>query len=313
MPYLLALVLCLLSWSSQAATTLEEAIEVFHQGRFSEAKTALKPLEEHAEAHYYLARIAINDDLDQAEEHIERAIELAPDEARYHSLCGQIMADQASDAFFSALGYAKASKRCFQRAAELAPDDPLAQIGLIQFFAQAPGIAGGDEDEAMAMIASLADQYPGHAASQRISLMDDDERDAAMAAALQAHPNNAVLLFQQGLRQQRKGDHTAAIASFEQIIQNQPDSGAPYHNALYQLARSALLSGEQQQRGIETMQQYLALPRVPGRLAENYWAHLRLAQLLLAEGLEEQARAHLSLAQLSEDSQLREAMREAGL
>ena len=63
------------------------------------------------------AQTSLSSDIDDAEEKIEEALELAPKRADVHFLCGQVMGIQASQSIFSALSYASKSLDCFKQAA----------------------------------------------------------------------------------------------------------------------------------------------------------------------------------------------------
>ena len=102
------------------------------------------------------AQTLLGSDIDDAEEKIEEALELAPQRADVHFLCGQVMGIQASQSIFSALSYAGKSLDCFKQAATLEPQNTDYKFGLMMFYLGAPGIAGGDTELAWQLVNDIA-------------------------------------------------------------------------------------------------------------------------------------------------------------
>ena len=87
-----------------------------------------------------------------------------------------------TSSIFSKLGYAKAVRSAFARAAELDPKQIEARMGLIQFHLQAPGLAGGDEDLVPALVQQIAaiDIGAGYRAQAIVKQINDDSAGAQM-------------------------------------------------------------------------------------------------------------------------------------
>ena len=68
------------------------------------------------------------------------------------------LAQQAS--LFSAGGLAKDGRDLLKKAVELSPDEPKVVLDLIGFYVQAPSIAGGDKDAAVALVPTLQAKDP---------------------------------------------------------------------------------------------------------------------------------------------------------
>ncbi len=88
----------------------------------------------------------LNENLDDASDAIEQAIEESPTQADLYKLAGDIYASRAQSAsIFSAPGLAKKSLKSYKRAVKLAPDNTRYRKSLMQYYLMAPGIVGGDK------------------------------------------------------------------------------------------------------------------------------------------------------------------------
>lgn len=130
-------------------------IKLIEQRKFAEAKLffekAIAVNQKNAEAHYQLARVFLfQRSLDDAEDEIDKALELNNTDARFHFLRGQILGVTASHANIFKQGIlAPKIKNEFLRAAELDPSMVEAHIGLYNYYLMAPGIMGGSEEKAL--------------------------------------------------------------------------------------------------------------------------------------------------------------------
>ena len=87
-----------------------------------------------------------------------------------------------TSSIFSKLGYAKAVRKAFERAAELDPKQIEARMGLIQFHLQAPGLAGGDENLVPGLVQQITavDVGAGYRAQAIVKQIGDDPAGAQM-------------------------------------------------------------------------------------------------------------------------------------
>ncbi|MEO6064860.1 MAG: hypothetical protein ABIP49_03630 [Lysobacterales bacterium] len=100
-------------------------------------------------------------DIDRAVELAETATQAAPRDADAWFVQGQILCSQAqSGSKLKALGRARHCRDAFVQAVALDPLSFDANVGLMQFFLQAPGIAGGDDDKGNAVIAATRVRAP---------------------------------------------------------------------------------------------------------------------------------------------------------
>lgn len=87
-----------------------------------------------------------------AQQMAERALRERPDEARWHYVLGEALANQTNAVSpVRLIGHARRTRAAYERAAALAPDDPVVLEGMAHFRSQAPRLFGGDRGEAVAL------------------------------------------------------------------------------------------------------------------------------------------------------------------
>jgi tetratricopeptide (TPR) repeat protein len=257
---LLPLLICTLIG---AQTSTADARALFEERRYPEAEAAfaariaIRP--DDAEAHFYLGRLALaRQQIAESLPHLERAVELAPNQAEYQFQLGAASMQQAGrlGLSFKALGRVKKGRIALEQAVALEPRNVSYRQAILEFYAQAPGIAGGGIDKAYA---------------QAEALRPLDARAATLAfAGLQAREKNYV----------------EAISLVEALLQGSPND----FQALYFIGRTAAEHGVALDRGIAALQTCLTLtppPRSVGHASVNY----RLGQALTKSGSASAARA----------------------
>jgi tetratricopeptide (TPR) repeat protein len=267
------------------------------------------------------AKSLLGVDTQAAEAAIERALELAPDDAEVQFHCGRIMGARAEEAFFRALGYASRSLACLQRAVELRPTHVPYRRGLMAYYLGAPGIAGGDESLAWAEVETISTMDPRAGALAALSFHRETENETAYATLLSASrarfPEVAELHLRDGLLLQERKDYDGAHAAFVQasaLLETSNDDGGRMHalNALYQIGRNAVFSGDHTLDGVAAMQRFIEQPLPAEGVPPKEWGYLRLAQLLHRSGQPEQARRYADLARTLDDRQLHRELRKLG-
>jgi tetratricopeptide (TPR) repeat protein len=198
--------------------------------------------------------------LDLALEKAEAQVAANPKSAEaqyyYGAACGQT-ASNAS--MFTALGHAKRAKKAFEQAALLDPKSLDARFGLISYHLQAPGIAGGDKDEAKRLVAEVARISPtaGHRA-QAMIYMQDENKPAALKeyqAALALDPADADSV------QQLAGEYINAkqFALAEKIVAAGLAKAPASAKIRYQAGKLAATSGVNLAAGLAHLDAVLAL------------------------------------------------------
>jgi predicted Zn-dependent protease len=135
---------------------------------------------------------------------LEPRVKAHPDDPRVLGLCGGMCLLRAGElgAGFRALRLARRGRDLMERAVLLAPDDISYREGLVDFYRQAPGLAGGDMDKARDHADAIARIDPVRGAAWKASILIEEknfpEALAACDAALAARPDDYVALFTLG-------------------------------------------------------------------------------------------------------------------
>lgn len=137
-----------------AQSNLAKAISHFEGGKYEDAKDILEDLldedDKNSEVHFFLGKTNLRlKDYSEASDNFEDAIEIEENNAEYHFWLGQAYAgDAQNSSFISAAFIAPKIKDEFARAVEIDPTHIGAYTGLANFHLNAPGIVGGDLEEA---------------------------------------------------------------------------------------------------------------------------------------------------------------------
>ena len=118
-------------------------------------------------------------DLDSAISLAEQAVAADPANAIYHSQLGEMYGNKAGKvSMFSAMKFAHKIRDEGEKALQSDPKQPDAYELLIQYYLQAPGIAGGDKNKAYQMLDKLFTFDACRANSIRAELAAKDKKDA---------------------------------------------------------------------------------------------------------------------------------------
>jgi tetratricopeptide (TPR) repeat protein len=191
-----------------------------HQSRFLLGKLLGGPLREY----------------DEAEEQLEKAVELAPDSAEYHFSLGNLYGFQAQNAsIFSKLSYAGKVKDEFRRASELRPRNIRYRLALMSYYLRAPGIAGGSNDKAREQAAEIAkiDPYEGQMATAEVEAAagNDENAEQAYRRAIAMRPDEWRAYHRLGYFYMREKRGDDAITQFRKYVSVAPKD-ANSHDSL---------------------------------------------------------------------------------
>jgi tetratricopeptide (TPR) repeat protein len=157
---ILGLALC---WAGQAAAANLDTYEAMIDDGWAERARAelgdvVGQKKANARAHFLYAKASLRlRDYETADKHSEKAVKLEPDNATYQLLRGDSVGLRARHGSkVKAISRAKKCIAAYRRAAELEPDNLMAQISVFAFSREAPGYAGGDKDRARAQLAEIA-------------------------------------------------------------------------------------------------------------------------------------------------------------
>lgn len=235
-------------------------------------------------------------DVDAAIAAGEAAVAANPADAPSWSLLGAAYGRKAQSAsVFAQLGLARKCKAAFERAVELAPGNLDARSDLVDYYVEAPGIAGGSMAKAKEQAREIAklDAVAGHLVLGRILAADKDLAGAEveLKQALASSPTTdppALALTGLYVAQKRWADASALWRT--RLAADSRDMLAHY-----QLARLALFSETDLDAGIEHLKLYLTVPTLPARPT---WAdaHWRLGLLYEKRGRKAEALAEFRAA-----------------
>ena len=237
---------------------------------------------------------ALLDNKEEAEGLLEKALKYNAEHADYQHWYATVSCNLASSAsMFSAMGYAKRCRQAYEKALDLAPQNPRSYIALGSFYAQAPGIAGGDKAKALDLASRLStlDALQGAILQLKATDVSDEATFNALLANSDILSKRPESYFQRGMTLAREEKYDQAIVLLQQALQ-QPaaddDAMATLTESRYQLARCAVLGKTAVAEGIAAMQLYLQDNPASDRLD---WAQLRLAQLYVLSDQTDKANA----------------------
>jgi tetratricopeptide (TPR) repeat protein len=140
---------------------------------------------------------------DPAIKSAEKAVAIDPQNSVYHEWLGRAYGEKADHAgWFSAISFAKKTRKEFERAVQLDEKNYSARQALIEFDCSAPGLVGGGEEKAVPHIEQLKelDAAEGHfaAGNCRRQKKDFAVTDEEFTKALESNPKSAELVFDIG-------------------------------------------------------------------------------------------------------------------
>lgn len=203
------------------------------------------------------ARHVAQGDADAAVAAYEKAVELAPAHSGLRlQLAGAYGLAAEKAGMLSKMSWAKKARLAYEKAVELDPANLAAREGLMSFYQMAPAMMGGGIDKARAQADAIRrlDAVRGHVAFGRIA--------------------------------QAEKDYAGALAEFEAALRAAPDD----YGALFQIGRTAALSGQHLDRGAEALRRCLALTPPAGAPGHDA-AHWRLGNIHEKGGDKAAARA----------------------
>jgi len=248
---LLLLLFSGLSVLAAEATTVADAIQLYRQKRYPEARVAFERIvarePANAEACYYLGMTlrrrgdanALNDALPW----MQKAAGLAPNNAEYLADFGGM--SLLSAAQHNSLGAATRGRDAMEKSLQLDPENLDARDGLIQFYLRAPWPLGKKN-------------------RANFHLEEMRKRDPTRATVIEV------------LAKTNAREYGAAFKLCEDVLTENPHDYA----ALYHYGRTAALSGENLPRGLSHLEKCLSLvapgPAAPPRA--SIWQQIGLIQ-----------------------------------
>jgi tetratricopeptide (TPR) repeat protein len=149
--------------AAQAGSPLQNAEQLFQQGRFAEAadalQTAIGSEPNNAALYYWLGRCYYElRNFDQAGANLEKAVKLDAQNSDYHLWLGR--ADGRLADVHHSLWLGIRTRKEFEEAVQLNPKNLPARRDLIEFYTNAPWIVGGSKKKAQDQIAAITSLDP---------------------------------------------------------------------------------------------------------------------------------------------------------
>jgi len=216
---------------------------------------------------------------------LEKCVAAEPANSKFHQWLGRALGLQAAqDGITSSVFTIRKVKAEFGKAIELDPMNLEARQDLAILFRAAPGFLGGSNAKAAEQIAFIRRHDPALAAQLEGDFLAADKKyDAALtnyneSARLNPRPMIHVRI---SLLHQQKKEWDKSFAALDRALAL--DANFPF--ALYQVGRTAALSGEQLDRGEKCLRTYLAVPvREDLESPSIAAAHFRLGNILEKKG-----------------------------
>jgi tetratricopeptide (TPR) repeat protein len=284
--------------------TLSQATKDLQAGDADQAIALLAPLpstgDGAAEAQNLLCRVRITlQQWSQAAAECQQAVNLDSQNSDYHMWLGRVLGQQASHAsFLSAYGIAKHSLSEMQTAVKLNPKNGPALSDLGDYYAQAPGIAGGGTDKAQAIASQLDKVDSARAQLLRgdIAMAQKDyttaENEYRQAATVATEPADYWTVLADFYRKrQRWSDLDAAIQNCVSAAAKDKNSGV----GLYDGAGVLIAANRNPALAAQMVENYLSSSSLTEE-APAFIAHIRLSRLKQQLGDAAGAKTELAIA-----------------
>jgi tetratricopeptide (TPR) repeat protein len=223
---------------------------------------------------------------------LEKCVAADQNNSKFHQWLGRALGLQAAqNGITSSLLSIRKVKAELEKAIALDPLNLEARQDLAILYRALPGLLGGSNAKAAEQVAFIRRHDPAFAAQLDGDFLAGDKKyDAALAAyndSARLHPR-PIIQVRISLVHQKKKEWDKAFTALDQALAM--DANYPF--ALYQVGRTAALSGQQLDRGEKCLRTYLAMPlREELENPSLAAAHYRLGNILEKKGDSAGARA----------------------
>jgi tetratricopeptide (TPR) repeat protein len=223
---------------------------------------------------------------------LEKCVAAEPGNSKFHQWLGRALGLQAAQkGMTSAALSVRKVKAAFEKAIELDPLNLEARTDVAIMYVALPRLLGGSKAKAAEQVAFIRRHDPALAMQIEGDFLANEKKyDAALAAyheSARLH-SRPIIHVRISLAHQQKKDWEKAFAALERALAL--DANHPL--ALYQIGRTAALSGQQLDRGEKCLRIYLDMPaREDLENPSIAAAHFRLGNILEKKGDPAGARA----------------------
>lgn len=173
------------------------------------------------------------DKLDDGAKYAEQCISAHPQMSECHEMLGNVLGTKAtSGSMFAAMSYAGKIRDAFIKAVELDPKNFSARNSLLQYYLQAPAIAGGGKSKAQNLVLETAKVSSAASNLMQATIdLSDEKASRAETNALSAIPGNVEVLgrmqrnvlFNVGAVYVQEKKYADAERVFSELQQRYPD------------------------------------------------------------------------------------------
>jgi Tfp pilus assembly protein PilF len=270
-----------------------------------------------AQARLYLGKIFYGrEEWGEAEDHLERAIELEPGDAEISYALALTYLDHIQHvSFLKKRGQANKALNQLIATLHIDPGHVDARVSLASYYLNAPGIAGGSKDKAREQMDAIIQLDPKRGYLFRAEVHESDEEwDEAWASyedALRVAPADPQVLYLSGMFRQGREEWAEAVELFDSAAAREvtPENRVWVRASLYQVGRTGALSGENLERARDALISFSRrFPENEDALSSG--AHWRLGMIYEMQGEAELARAayEAALAVDPESEEAKEAL-----
>lgn len=254
------LILVGLAIPAQANDALQPALTAIDNREFKRAidtLSAIKPQDQMVQFHLGRAQFRAGE-LKAALKTVDSLVDTHPEYADAWYLKGLIHLSRLGQvSIFRMMGEAKGAQNSWKQAVEIEPDHIDALYGIFAYYANAPGIAGGDLDKAKELQVDLAAQSPAYGLLAEGLILTKEEQLAAAeikmkeAAVLMDRAGPHFGLAQFYINQDRHEDALEQIAIFDEKEKRWWDPDITFSHTLKARAYAALGNKAEARRFIE--------------------------------------------------------------
>jgi tetratricopeptide (TPR) repeat protein len=292
---------------------INAARQQFDQGQYGAAMSTLESAQSQnpaiAEVYFWMGRALFEvRDFDNAISQFQKAISLSGNSSLYHDWLGRAFGGKADKdkSFF----VARNAKGQFETAVKLDPSNVAARRDLADYCMQAPWIVGGNKDEALAQVNSIAAINPveGHLvrAEYDVSVLKNTQQaESEYQQVLAAKPANVEPYLESAAFFQRQKQFPQMKAAIDALEQAHPDDPrVTFYRGVYNVVANGSLDNAEQE-----LKSYLASTPERSDWPSHASARDWLGRLYQQQGKSveaaEQYRAALQLDPQNQDAKTR--------
>jgi tetratricopeptide (TPR) repeat protein len=217
-------------------------------------------------------------------------VQLNPKNAAYYDWLARAYGTQAEHTSKFRLPFlARKLKNALDIGLDLDPDNLDLRDDLIVYYTRAPSFLGGSKEKALEMVGEIRKRNPYRGSAAAANLCAATKDTACAERELQGmattYPDSASVYASLAAFYTNQKQFDKAFAVLDQRLSTNPNEPI----TLYQVGRTASLSGENLDHGEQALKAYLAGP-TPERGPEPAHAHYRLGIIYEKKGAKDLAR-----------------------